>query len=144
MSALTATIVYQGANLLLETVFNGGPAVPLYIGIITGAFTFTLDDTMASHSWTEWTAAGGSRPLWVPGTVANGYVDNFASKPVWGPFGGGETRWDGAFLSSSPTLGGTTGVLFGVGRADTRIAGPGDRGTIAIGVQLTGGMSGAA
>lgn len=106
-----------GLNLLMTATIKSGQAAPTwYVGLIDNAtFTaFNFNDTMASHpGWDESIAySEGTRQLYVPGTVANGYVDNAGSRAQ---FTVASTSWTckGAFLTSNNAKGGASGTLYG-------------------------------
>jgi hypothetical protein len=76
-------------------------------------------DTMASHSpWLELTAyIQANRPRWNPGTVSAGSVDNSADNAGVGAIfsiNANNSQVGGIFLSDSNTIGGTTGLLYGM------------------------------
>jgi hypothetical protein len=90
------------------------------IGLIdaTNFDTDTLDpsDTMASHTFTEFTAYDeATRQLWTPGTPGSGRIIN-PTRAIFTANAGGEIA--GAFLVSNNTKGGATGTLFAHGEAD--------------------------
>lgn len=72
-------------------------------------------DTMASHaSWTELTAySEANRQAFTPGTIANGSVDNSASKAVF-TINADATIIAGLFMADNNSKGGTTGTLYGM------------------------------
>lgn len=111
-------VVTAGLNKLLDATFKTGQTTPAwYVGFVDAAGTQTYDaaDTMGSHAgWIEnANFAAATRPQFTPGTIASGAVDNSAAKAAFVMNSTGTLA--GAFLSDSPTKGGTTGTLYGVG-----------------------------
>jgi hypothetical protein len=76
-------------------------------------------DTMAAHTpWSEITAyTQANRPRFNPGTVASGSVDNSADNSGVGAIfniNANNTQVFGLFLSDNNTIGGATGLLYGM------------------------------
>ena len=110
-------VVADGLNMILwATIKNGLPPTPQwYVGLIdNNAFTgFHYLDTMASHAgWHETVNyTEGTRYPYIPGVVANAYVDNAGSRATFTINANHIIR--GAFLTSFSNKGGNTGVLYG-------------------------------
>jgi len=107
------TVVNVGLNDLLTNYFKGSSyTAAFYVGLKdTGSVS--ASDTMSSHGgWTEDTTYSNSnRPTLTLGSVSGQSVDNSGSKAVFNI--NGSTTIYGAFVSTSNTKGGTTGVLYG-------------------------------
>jgi len=106
------TVVNEGLQHVLDTVFSGGSAVdPWYLGLTDGTPTVNAADTLSSHAgWTEETDYTGNRQAWVE--VRSGQsMTNAASVAVF-PITGTATI-GGGFLCSVATT--TTGVLMSAG-----------------------------
>lgn len=109
-------VVADGLNTLLLAALKTGSAAPTwYVALIDNAsFTaFNFNDAMVSHpGWYESLAYNeATRQQWVPGTVANGYVDNAGSRANFNINLAHNLK--GGFLTSSNIKGGTAGTLFG-------------------------------
>ena len=96
--AANASVAVSGANVLFDA---------------------RAADTMASHSpWTENAAyTQTTRPQWSPGTPSGGSVDNSAQNSGVGvqfSINANNQQIGGIFLSNSPTIGGTSGLLYGM------------------------------
>lgn len=106
-------VVNQGLNDLLTNYFKGSSYTASFFVGLKDTGTVAAADTMASHSgWTEDTNYSNStRPALTLGAVATQSVDNSASKAAFTI--NGSTTIYGAFVSTSSTKGGTTGVLYG-------------------------------
>jgi hypothetical protein len=110
-------IVNSALNDILAVYLGAGSQKPnWYAGLIdnSGFVQLAPTDTMASHpGWNELTSFGqANRPQWVPGPVANQLITNpsvinFTISAV--------CSIRGAFLVSSNTKGGTTGLLWASG-----------------------------
>ena len=102
-------------NDILNVYFNSGAQTSaFYIGIVdnAGFSAFAAADTMASHAgWTEnINYSNGSRPVWTPGAASGQSISNptpatFNMNPP------STITVKGFFLTSSNTLGGTSGNL---------------------------------
>lgn len=109
----------EGMNYLLSTGLKAGTAFPaFYFGLYEGAYDPDEGDTAATlpGAATELTAyAETTRVPLVLGAVAGGAVDNLASPAV---FTGNTASKQaaGAFITSAPAKGATTGVLLSVAR----------------------------
>ncbi|MCC8946006.1 hypothetical protein H8A97_13075 [Bradyrhizobium sp. Arg62] len=106
-------VVNVGLNDLLSNYFKGSSyTAAFYVGL-KDAGTVAAGDTMSSHSgWTEDTSYSNStRPALTLGSVSGQSVDNSASKAVFTI--NGTATIAGAFVTTSSTKGGTTGVLYG-------------------------------
>lgn len=109
-------VVTQGRNTMLDTYFTGsGYTAAWYMGLINNnpAPNYAITDTMGSH------------PGWVEFV---GYTNTTRPLPVWTAASGGaktsaSTSFSiatsatiaGAFLTTSPTVGASTGLLFSAG-----------------------------
>lgn len=76
-------------------------------------------DTMASHGpWLELTAySQANRPQWNPGAVSGGSVDNSADNSGVGAIfsiNANNSQVGGIFLTDNNTIGGATGLLYGM------------------------------
>lgn len=100
-----------------------------YLGLITGpGASVAAGNTMSSKGWTEFTSYSGNRKTAVfstPTTADPSETTNSASPASFTMTGSGKVG--GAFLTSSPTVGGTTGLLFSASAFQT----PGDRDVVA-------------
>mgnify|MGYP003345642699 CR=1 FL=1 len=101
-----------------------------YLGLITGpgsGTTYVGTDTLASHSWTEFTNYSGARKAVTFGTATTAdpsVIDNSGSVAQFTISGGGGTV-AGAFLCTVSS--GTSGVLF----SEADFQSPGDRVVVA-------------
>lgn len=109
-------VVNQGLNYVLNTALDGlAEQTAWYIGIFSGNYVPLATDTAATiaASATESAAyTSATRPVWTPpagGSTAQ-EIDNSASKATY-TMNASATIY-GAFLVSSNTINGTTGVLF--------------------------------
>lgn len=119
-STVHGTVVTEGLNLLLDyTLKSGSGGVPAwYVGLVDGTTSpvIAAADVMNSHAgWAEESAdySQGTRPVLTLGTIASGAVDNSASLAQFSFTGSGTVS--GAFITSSNTKGGTSGLLYDVG-----------------------------
>ena len=110
-------VVNVGLKNLNESFFSGvGYTAEWYIGLVTVGGTYSANDTMLSHAgWTENVDyLQSARPTLVFGTATT--ADPSVISTTAAVFTANATGTiAGAFVSSSPTKGGTTGVLFSVG-----------------------------
>jgi len=116
--AFNNRVVTEGLNKILDATFKTGFTAPTwYVGIIDGSVapTFAAADVMTAHAdWTEKTNySNTTRPLWTPGAVAAGSVDNSAAKAAFSINASGTIA--GAFLATDNAKGGTGGTLYGEG-----------------------------
>lgn len=126
-------VVNVGLQDMNAKYFTGsGYTAAWYLGVYGAAASNNpaASDTMASHAgWTEVTAYSEStRPVCTfgtPTTADPSVATNSASPAVFTI--NGTTTIGGAFLTTSNTKGGTTGILFSAGD----FAAPGDRSVIA-------------
>jgi hypothetical protein len=107
-------IPIEGLNYMLNSIFKQGVQFgDFYTGLYGSAYTPQPADTMATFPTvsTEVTAySSATRPAVNLGTVANGNVDNLDDVTEFtGTTDGTTVR--GAFISTSPAKGGTTGPL---------------------------------
>jgi len=108
-----------GINDLLSVYLAGGTQkTTWYMGLIDNA-TFSglaASDTIASNGHSGWAEAtfysNSVRPTWTPGSVSGQSVTN-PSATVFNINGSGTVR--GAFLVSSSTISGTSGILWATG-----------------------------
>lgn len=141
-------VTTEGLNDLLTKYFKGSAyTATWYVGLVDNAsFTaFAAGDTAAkittgtpsgaTNSWKENTDYVGSvRPTLTLGTAAAGVINNTASVAAFEVVSGSTLK--GAFLASSSTKGGTSGVLYGEAAfsiAQTLTAGQ----FLTVGVDLT-------
>lgn len=105
-------VVNDGKNDILNKYFLGsGYTAAWYIGL-KNTGTPVAGDTMASHgSWTENTTySNATRPAFSPASSTAQSSTNSATPATFSI--NGTTTIFGAFITSSNTKGGTTGVLF--------------------------------
>jgi len=107
-------VVNEGLQTLNTEFFKGsGYTATFYLGLVTGpgsGVSYAATDTLASHSWTEFTNYTGTRKGVTFGSATNAdpsVISNSASQAVYTISGGGGTV-AGAFLTNSPS--GTTGT----------------------------------
>jgi len=107
------TVVNVGLNDVLTNYLKGSSYTASFFVGLKDNGSIAAADTMSSHAgWTEDTTYSNStRPALTLGSVASQSVDNSASKAVFNI--NGSTTIYGAFITTSSTKGGTTGVLFG-------------------------------
>ena len=114
-------VVNEGLVYLNNTFFksNGGTyTAAWYLGLVTGpgaGTSYSATDTLASHSWTEFTAYTGDRKAVTFGTPTSAdpsVISNSASPSVFTITSPGGTV-AGAFLCNQET--GTSGKLFSEG-----------------------------
>jgi len=114
------TITAEGINYILDAGFHSGTPIAetsWFIGVISTSSPTILDgDTMASHSgWTEQQSYDeATRTAWGHGPPASKVVTN-ASPVIYTGSSGGPYPFNGLFLTSDNTKGGTTGTLWGGG-----------------------------
>ena len=108
-------VVTTGLNKLLDATFKSGLTTPAWYVALKGTGSMVAGDTMASHGgWSEIVPySDGTRPVYTPGTIASGAVDNSASKAVFN-INTSSTVY-GCFLTDNSTKSGTTGTLYGGG-----------------------------
>lgn len=132
----------QGLNDLLTKYFKGsGYTAAFYVGLIddAGFSTLAAADTAAqiggTNAWAEATAYSESvRQTLTLGTAAAGSIDNTAAKATFSI--NGTVSIKGAFVVTSSTKSGTSGVLYGEAAFSTvRALLSGD--TLTVGVTLT-------
>jgi len=111
-------VVNTGIQYMAGTALVGATQIPAwYIGLVTGpgsGVVYASTDTMASHSWVEFTGySQATRPsaVFATATIANpSIVTNAASVAVYTITAGGIIA--GAFLTSNNAKSGATGTLF--------------------------------
>jgi len=108
-------VVTAGRNQYLDATLKTGDASPAWYVGLKGTGAPVAGDTMASHGgWTTLTPySNATNPVYTPGTIASGSVDNDASKAVFNI--NATSTIFGAFLSDNSTKGGATGILLGAG-----------------------------
>lgn len=123
-------LLTEGANYITGLGFAASPPTAIsawYIVLFENDYTPLAADTYASNGWTELTAYDETtRPVWTPGSVAGGSVDNSASKATF-TINATKTIYGGVLLgggsapsTKSNTAGGGTayaGVRFSASRA---------------------------
>jgi hypothetical protein len=107
-------VVNEGLNHILNTQFNAGtPVTSWYLGVYEGNYTpvSTVTAATIASAATESTAyASSTRPAWTPASPSSQSITNSASRASF-VFNATKTIY-GAFLISSATKSGTSGVLF--------------------------------
>jgi len=111
-------VVNEGLNNLLSVYFNGGgQTTTWYMGVFEGNYTPVATVTAATiaSAATETTAyVSGTRPEYVEAAPSSQSITNSASRASF-VFNATKTIY-GAFLVSTSTKGGTSGVLFSAAR----------------------------
>ena len=111
-------VVAEGLNYLLGAGLGGAAQISTwFMGLFEGNYTPLATDTAASiapNATETSTYSGGTRPQWSPAPPANQTITNGATRASF-TFTADKTIY-GAFLASSPTIGGTGGKLFGAAR----------------------------
>jgi len=133
---MVAVVTTVGGNDLLTQYFKGSAYTAAWYVGLKGTGTPVIGDTSASHaSWSEDTTySNATRPAISLGTPASKSVDNSASPAAFTI--NGTTTIYGAFLISVSTIGGTTGILYGVGDfASSQAVASGD--TLDVTITLT-------
>jgi hypothetical protein len=120
-------VVNEGLQNMNTQYFKGSTySAAFYLGLITGpssSTTYVGTDTLASHSWTEFTNYTGSRKAVTFGTATTAdpsVISNSAAPSSFTISGGGGVV-AGAFLCTVSS--GTSGVLF----SESDFQSPGDR-----------------
>lgn len=109
-------VVNQGLNHILGVEFNGQTQVSAaswFLGLFQGNYTPVPTDTAATlpGNATECSSyTSATRPLWQGAAPSGQSITNSANPAVF-TFNAGVTVY-GAFMVSSSTIGGTSGVLF--------------------------------
>lgn len=108
-------VVTTGRNQYLDATLKTGVTSPTWFVGLKDAVPAIAADTIASHAgWLELVPySNTTRPQFVLGTIANGSVDNVASKAVFSI--NATATVGGAFLASNNVKNGTTGILLGAG-----------------------------
>lgn len=124
-------VVNQGLQDMNTQYFKGSTySAAFYLGLITGpgsGTTYAAADTLASHSWTEYTDYSGARKAVTFGTATTAdpsVISNSASPSSFTISGAGGVI-AGAFLCTVSS--GTSGVLF----SESDFQSPGDRTVVA-------------
>jgi hypothetical protein len=136
-------VVTDGLNDALDKHFKASNYTSAwYVGLTAGTPTFDPADVMNSHSgWTEVTAYDeANRQTLTLGSISAGSVSNTASKAVFTISTNG-TVIGGAFVSSSNTRGGTTGILYGGGAFSAGNKTLDDNDTLSVTITLTASAS---
>jgi hypothetical protein len=136
-------VVTAGLNDSLDKHFKGSSyTAAWYVGLTDGTPTFAAGDTMASHGgWVEVEDYDeANRQTLTLGTVSGGSVDNSASKATFTIDTNGTTI-GGAFVTTSNTKGGTTGILYGGGAFTAGDKGLDDDDVLQVTVTLTASAS---
>lgn len=109
-------VTTAGLNKLLDATLKTGLASPAWYVGLKGVGPPAGSDTMDSHAgWEELVICTDStRPVFTPGTISGGSVDNIASKADFEINVAAAVVY-GVFLVDDNTVGGTTGTLYGVG-----------------------------
>ena len=120
-------VVNEGLQDMNTQYFKGSTyTAALYLGLITGpgsGTSYSASDTLASHSWTEFTNYSGSRKAVTFGTATTAdpsVISNSASPSSFAINSSGGTV-AGAFLCTVSS--GTSGILF----SESDFQSPGDR-----------------
>lgn len=120
-------VVNQGLQDMNTQYFKGSTySAAFYLGLVTGpgsGTTYSATDTLASHSWTEFTNYSGSRKAVTFGTATTAdpsVISNSASPSSFSITSSGGVV-AGAFLCTVAS--GTSGVLF----SESDFQSPGDR-----------------
>jgi hypothetical protein len=108
------TVVMAGLTDSIDKHFKGSSyTAAWYVGLVSGTPTFAEGNTMATHAgWYEIAPYSGARPTLTLGTVSSGSVDNSASKAIYA-ITATTMVVGGAFLTTLPTAGQTSGTLYG-------------------------------
>lgn len=124
-------VVNEGLQDMNTQFFKGSSySAAFYLGLITGpgsGTTYAAGDTLASHTWTEFTNYSGSRKLVTFGSATSAdpsVISNSASVSQFTISGGGGVV-AGAFLCTVSS--GTSGILF----SESDFQSPGDRTVVA-------------
>jgi hypothetical protein len=136
-------VVTEGLNDALDKHFKASTYTSAwYVGITAGTPTFAAADVMNSHSgWTEVTAYDeANRQTLTLGTISAGSVDNSGSKAVFTISSNG-TVIGGAFVTTSNSKGGTTGILYGGGAFSAGNKTLDDNDTLSVTITLTASAS---
>ena len=105
----------EGLTDMLEKYYRGSNYTAAhYVGLLNG--TPAATDTMASHGgWTEVTAySEASRPQIVWSPASNKSINNTANRARFS-INANNTTFNGVFICTDPTKGGTTGILVAAG-----------------------------
>jgi hypothetical protein len=112
-------VMNEGLQDINNQYFKGvGYSATWYMGLVTGpgsGTTYSASDTLASHTWTEFTNYTGNRKTLTFGTPTladPSVIDNAASPCIFAITGAGGTV-AGAFITTVST--GTSGLLFSAG-----------------------------
>jgi hypothetical protein len=122
-------VVNEGLDSALNVVFNGAsPITSWYIGLFQGNYTPVASDTaatIAANSTESSAYATGVRQSFVTVASTAQLITNTASRASF-TFSSGATIY-GAFLASTATINGVTGVLMSAARfATSRVVANGD------------------
>lgn len=108
-------VVTAGRDHYLDATLKTGNASPAWYVGLKDAVAPIAGDTMASHvGWAELVPySDGTRPVYTPGAIASGSVDNSASKAVFNI--NATATIGGAFVANDNAKSGATGILLGAG-----------------------------
>lgn len=111
-------VVNEGLNSLLGVMLNGDTQMTSwYMGVFEGNYTPVSSDaaaSIASNSTESSAYTSSTRIPYQPASPSGQSITNSANRATF-TFNATKTIY-GAFLASSATIGGTTGVLFGAAR----------------------------
>jgi hypothetical protein len=114
-------VVNEGLNATLNAMLAGGPQyTSWFLGLFTGNYTPIATDTAATIAGNSTEATGytaAARQQWLPAAPSAQAVTNAASRASF-TFNATQSIY-GAFLVSSATINGTSGVLFGAAQFGT-------------------------
>lgn len=112
-------VTIAGRNKYLDATLKTGSLSPSWFVGLKDSVPAVAADTMSSHAgWlTLVPYSNATNPTFVPGVIANGSVDNSASKAVFNI--DATATVGGAFICDSATKNGTTGILLGAGEFST-------------------------
>lgn len=133
-------VVDAGINDALDKQFKASSyTAAWYVGLIsTNPPTIAAADIMSSHpGWTELTGYDeSSRQTLVLGSISGKSVNNNASRAEY-TITSNSTTIGGAFITTSSTKGGTTGILYGAGTlSPVKTLDAGD--VLKVGITLSG------
>ena len=106
-------IVDGGIAYMLDRAFNSASdEANWYIGLLAASPTLAAADTMASNSWTEFSAysSPAARPAWGNGAAATRAVTNAATLDF--TISGGSSTVAGIFMATVATISSTSGTLW--------------------------------
>ena len=111
-------VVTTGRNQYLDATLKTGSTAPTWFVGLKNAVVAVAADTIGTKGFAELTPySNATRPAFTLGTIANGSVDNSASKAVFNINAPGTIA--GAFICNNNVKSGTTGILLGAGEFAT-------------------------